>query len=430
MITDNYEDEPFIEKPKHRWLKILLLLIIIGGLAYGGYYYYVNYYNNPVQKINAVISNLKDKINERLKSTLSFDNKAFKVNGLVKININSTRDSISSELFNKIFNNLAIQINGEVDTRNNINNLDISSKLNNEKLIDGKIYMENNNIYVRSEELYEKFILLDDVKNEIRITDISKLYKPIISAFIKNLNTDNATKSDQIIKYNDNNIGVNDYKITFTNKELNQIAKDIYTDLKNNSEFINILKKFDDNALDKIEKELSFDNNISDEQNSLVIYEINFYTTKDIANEKLIKINQSCHIGNLNLKLDIDFIDEDTYLITLSINDQIDTIKLTLNNNIFSIDYNSETDDTIININANFNYEEISTVLKEDVSNSIKIRDIDLDDILKEKIMDKINNNTTLTEFVRNAINYMKNIRGDMDIDIDMDSDIDAETNN
>ncbi len=413
MITDNYEEEPFIEKPKHGWLKLLLLLIIIGGLAYGGYYYYVNYYNNPVQKVNTVITNLKDKINEKLKSTSSIGNKAYKVNGLVKVNINSIKDNKSSELFNKIFNNLAVQIIGEVDTRNNINNLDISSKLNNEKLINGKIYIENNNIYVRSDELYERFILLDDIDNIIslqgtEIKDISILYNSVISSFIKNLDTNNAVKTNQIVKYNNNNIEANEYKISLTSKAVIQLARNIYNDLKNDSEFMNTLKKIDNDAQERLEKELFFDDNISDQSDSSVIYEINFYTTKDITNEKLIKISQSYRVGNINLKLDIDFIDEDTYLITIDLNNQITTIKLTINSNIFSIDFNSETDKVNININANFNYEEISTVLKEDVSNSIKSSEIDdLSEEEKERVDNNIKENKTLVDFLHNVRDYL-----------------------
>ena len=62
----NFEnDEPFIEKSKHKGLKIFLLILLIVGLIGGAYYYYKNYYNNPVEKVKNVIITLEEKINER-----------------------------------------------------------------------------------------------------------------------------------------------------------------------------------------------------------------------------------------------------------------------------------------------------------------------------------------------------------------------------
>lgn len=421
METNNYDDEPFIEKSKHKGLKILLILLLIAGIAYGGYYYYVNYYNNPSKKVETVITSLEEKLNEKLQTTLNMDNKAYKVNGIINLNLHSYGNDQKDLAFNRVFNNLILQINGEIDSKNNFLNLDLASKVNNQHLIDGKLYMDNNKIYVKSDELYNKFILLGDIKNEsdininlIESNDLIKLYNIVVSTIIKNIDTKNAQKEEDIVKYNGVNTNVNRYRITFNMNDFINLVKNITKDLKSNTSFTSTMDKINPTWEKEFDKSFSVPGNyqeIIQNENFLNFeYEINFYTTKDITNERLIKFNFSYKYNTekYNTNMDIDFIDEDTYLITLS-NGKIDiSIKLTINNNIFNISLNTEINETKIDVSANFNYEGISTIIKEDTSNFINYRDIDnLTDEEKEIIDEKIKSNSTLIDFLHNIRDYM-----------------------
>lgn len=412
----NFEnDEPFIEKSKHKGLKIFLLILLIVGLIGGAYYYYKNYYNNPVEKVKNVIINLEEKINERLQATINFGNKSYKVNGLLKFNLQSSIDNEKYQAFNKIFNNLVLQINGDVDLKNNIANLDLSSKVNNENLINGNLYMENNKVYVQSSELYDKYIYLCDVEeksdinlNSLEIANLTKIYNIIVSTIIKNLDTKNAKKKEDITKIDGVNTKVNRYSITFKNDVLINLLKKTTTDLKNNNTFVSIMNIINKEWEKEFDKSFSIPedyNNTINGNNENIEYTIHFFTTRDIANEKLIKISQSYKIKDATLTMDVDFIDEDTYLITINNGDQDIIIRLTINNTILSATINTEINKAKINISANLNYEEISNVQKQDINDSISIENMSEDD--KQIIDENMKKNNTLIDFSHNIRTYL-----------------------
>ena len=399
-------DEPFIEKSKHPILKTLLIIIIIAALAYGGYYYYTNYFNNPTEKVNTVITSLEDKLTDRLQSSILTNDKPLKINGLVKFNMKSNKNTKNYNAFNKMFNNLVIQINGQIDTKNMINNLDLASKINNEKLIDGKIYTENNKVYAKSDELLDKYILIGNLNksNEklyaLEITDLTKLYNILVTTFVKNIDTKNATKNDEVIIVNGTKIEANRYNVVINGQNIIPTLKNILNDLKNNNEFVRIINKIDKDWLNDFEKTTNDSNN----NNVNGIYQIDFYTKKDLMNEELIRISQTVAIEKEKIQADIDFIDDDTSLITLKQDDVNVSIKLSINNSIFNISIDGELRDMKISIEANFNYEEISSIQKEDVSNSVIVDE--LTEIEKEKIDDNLKKNNLLTDFLHNVRDY------------------------
>ena len=424
-------DEPFIEKSKHRGLKLFITIILISALSFGGYYYYTNYYDNPTKKVDNIITEIEKKLSSNFDNPIFNSDKAYKINGLIKLGINSSDKS--NEEFNNVFDlisNMQIGINGEIDGKNKINNINISSKYKDNKLIDGKIYTENNNIYIKSDDIYNKYIFVDNIDEEVKelesninLSDIKELTKSIINAVSNNLDNDKIETSTENITINGNNTNANKYTIILKDKEINNFIANILTSLKQDQTFINILNKLDkniSNSLDEIINEIKE----SDEQKAT--YEISFYTVKDMLNEKLISIRQNISVENEKIGFNIDLIDNDTYLINIKSNDINLSVRLVLNDKIFNMDLDSEFEGIKINYTMNFNYEEISTIIKEDVSNSIKMEELTEED--SKLIAENIEKNENLQNFAKILEEEFTNINGNKDIEnnIEFDTEEDA----
>lgn len=414
METKDYKDEPFIEKSKYKGLKIFLLLLLIAGIAYGGYYYYVNYYNNPTTKVNNIITTINEKLSSKFDNQILNTDKTYEINGLIKLGIVSEDKSNTdlNDLFDMI-TNLQIGINGQIDNKNNINNINISSKYKDDKLIDAKIYTENNKMYVKSEQLYNKFIYLDEIedltnkfKDEVQISDINELMKSLVNAVTKNLDSTKLETGKENITVDNKNIDANKYKITLKGKEINDFIANILTSLKNDQKFTNIIKKIDKDALNTI------DDMIKDvkeqEENQNTTYEISFYTKNDALNEDLISIRQTINVENKTLYLNIDLHDENTYLINMKMDDVDLSIKLVANNKIFNFDLNTEVEGIKLNLSMNFNYEEISAITKEDISNSVKMDELTEEDSMT--INQNIEKNATLQKVAKEILEKISKI--------------------
>lgn len=414
METKDYKDEPFIEKSKYKGLKIFLLILLIAGIAYGGYYYYVNYYNNPTTKVNNIITTINEKLSSKFDNQILNTDKPYEINGLIKLGIESKDKSNTdlNDLFD-IITNLQIGINGQIDNKNNINNINISSKYKDDKLIDAKIYTENNKMYVKSEQLYNKFIYLDEIedltnkfKDEVQISDINELMKSLVNAITKNLDSTKLETGKENITVDNKNIDANKYKITLKGKEINDFIANILTSLKNDQKFTNVIKKVDKDALNTIDdmiKEVK-----EQEENQNTTYEISFYTKNDALNENLISIRQTINVENKNIYVNIDLHDENTYLINMKMDDVDLSIKLVANNKIFNFDLNTEVEGIKINLSMNFNYEEISAITKEDISNSVKMDELTEEDSMT--INQNIEKNATLQKVAKEILEKISKI--------------------
>ena len=138
------------------------------------------------------------------------------------------------------------------------------------------------------------------------------------------------------------------------------------------------------------------------EENQNTTYEISFYTKNDALNEDLISIRQTINVENKTLYLNIDLHDENTYLINMKMDDVDLSIKLVANNKIFNFDLNTEVEGIKINLSMNFNYEEISAITKEDISNSVKMDELTEEDSMT--INQNIEKNATLQKVAKEIL--------------------------
>ena len=386
-------DEPFIERKKHRGLKLFLVILLIAALSFGGYYYYTNYYNNPSKKVNEIITDVQEKLLGKYNKSIL--DKAMKINGLFSFNIDAGKNANEiTDLINK----LSIQINGEIDTKNMISNLDFNTKYDTGKLIDFKFYLENGDAYLFSKDLYDKYLYLGNTneltseikKSNFEFSDIETIIKSITNAFGKALKTDNVIKSQETITIDNVNKDVNKYSISLKDNELKNFINDMITNLKNDSDFINAMKKMDN------------DFDINDFKSLEDIpsgsYEIDFFTTKDLLNEELISVRQSFDIDNEKATINIDVLGNDSYKITSIVDGETIETKLTVNEKIFNVEASAKVDDMKITFKINFNFDEISSITKENTTNKISINDMTEEEL--QKISENLSKNENLIKFV------------------------------
>lgn len=410
-------DEPFIEKPKHRGLKLFIAIILIAAISFGGYYYYTNYYNNSNKKVKTIFTQIENKLDSRLNNPF-FTNNALNLNGLIKIGIDGTLDEQNNNSLKKLFdviNNLQIQVNGKIDSNNKISNIDISSKYKDNNLLSGKIYTENNNVYISSKDLIDKTILLgnlneymDNTQTNVDANDIKTIIECLSKAIGDVFETKEITKVDDNIKVDSNSYNVNKYTITLKDTEINDAIVKVINVLMNDEAFAKAIKKIDGEAdiknlppeiLDEIKKQ-KFEGT----------YRLNFYTKKNSLNEELIRVQQVIDINQNKNEFNIDFVNSDTAIFAFNQDEVNLSIKLVLNESICNIDINTNLDKLKVNLSMNFNYEKTSGVAKENVSNSIKINELTEAD--EEYVTKKLQENTNLTNFINDLQEPLTTIMG------------------
>ena len=420
---EDLKEEPFIEKSKHRGLKLIITILLIAALSFGGYYYYTNYYDNPANKVSKIITGIEEKLMSKYDNSLINDKKAFKLNGLIKLNIDMKEKQEDLSKIIDLINKISLQFNGEIDLNNKINNIDINTKYDEGKLIDLKLYTENNNMYLLLNDIYDKYLYLgkeesldiDSVEKELNtnINDIKIIIKSLTNAFNKSLNSDNIKKSQETITINDANKEATKYTLSLKDKEINNFITSILTNLKNDEEFVKTIQKIDKDAnindLDEGFKNIDIK----------ATYEISFYTSKDLINEELLSIRQSVIVENKETKINIDVIDNDTYLLLIKDSEEEVNCKLTLNDKIFNIDLNSNIEGLAIELKANFNYEEISTITKIDTSNSKDINTLTEEEM--QEISDKLSKDENILKITEMIEEIEKSIKSNINNEFDED---------
>ncbi len=383
MKKNNNQEELFIEKTKHKTLKIIISIMLIVIMILGGYYYY-NKINSPQNKYN----NIKEAINKKINNNnfLKLDS-PLKINGLLKYDI---EDSVKYKEIKNIINNLTIQMNGEIDLNNNLSNLNINSKYKDDSFISFQTYKENNMNYLYLFDIFNKYILLDDanIKN-ISFEEVKSSLKSIILELFNTINPDIIKRNVQTITINKQDIEAFEYTIFLEKEDVIEFFNDYFKKLNNNPKYLNLLKQL--NIEEKINE---FINIIKQDNNK---YEIKIYTKKDFFKNELISIRQTLK-SDINITLNFDIIDQENYYLYFQNNDSEKEIYLTLNDSIAKIDKKMKSQEEAIHINASFNYEPVSNVTKESINNSIKKSELNNEE--KQIIKENISKNENLEKLI------------------------------
>ena len=406
MNKEVKEEELFIPKTKHKGLKILLAIILISGLIVGGYFLYQYKFNNPKTIISNALEKAKNNIKESFQEIANTDKYQF--DGHIKLNTN-----IDDEIF-KILKDIELQINGEIDSTESNANYTINTKYKDDKLIDIKAYQEKSTIYILLEEIYDKYLKIDSKIDESKIKealpidtinpkDIQTIYNALIYALEKEILKIDIKSEDATITIDGKDVQVINNYIELKDKEVNNLAKNILNNLKNNQDFITIMNNLTKEKTNEIFDEIEAGINQEEFQG---IYRINLYTNKSILNKELVSIRQTISQNGLNVLINVDVIDKNEYSLSISTMGISYVIKVKNNNSAINLTLEMNALGQYINIELNMNYKKINTINKPDVSNNKDINDLDEKEI--EEIEKKIMSNKNLLKLIENIENINK----------------------
>ena len=379
------EEELFIPKTKHKFLKILLAIILLGGIIAGGYFLYQEKFNNP----KSIIEDALEKELSKQSDLLVSEDGKYKINGK------------ENEDLSNVLNNLDLQFTGEIDSIDTIANIDINTKYKGEKLIDLKTYLEKNDYYILLDGIYDKYLKIknkednDDLKEmmksiKLNSWEIDTLTKAVKKAFKEEITKLDLKKENDTISIDGKTINViNNYAILYNN-EVNRLASAIINNIANDNDVCSIIKKWTDEDGKLVLVALASEINKTPFVGE---YRINFYTDRGIFHKDLVSIRQEITQSGILMTINADKIN-DGIIVSFGAMGMSISVKITKNSSNYNLNLTFAMMDQYANIDVSVNYEKINEITKPDVSKSKKIED--LTETEKKRIEDAFKNNEAL----------------------------------
>lgn len=365
---------------------VIFVIIALLGLAFFGGKYYLASRNNIKIFMNNYFNKLEDNIGKNNSTS-----------GSLSLNVNGDTTDKEKKIF-KILNNLDFSMNYGIDTKENITNIDISTNYYGDKLININTYIEDNNIYLSSSDLYSKYIKIENKKedNSEKKSMTNDDYKVIINSISTAVNeslkeeyfTKNWVKLD--------GKSVNKVELLLNNNNIKIINENIINNLKNNNNFIDSFGKLIGKKtmevkelLDKEIKEVN-SNEYSDIKISLYTKITKFVKLEITSGEDKIVVKSNDKGYSFEI---VDSEDNNTYNGTIKINNNSDST--TYNVNV------KDSNNLEIKINNTIN--KTTKIEKKDVSNSVLLEDITEKEY--EDIINKISNNKAFNKIYEDISN-------------------------
>ena len=365
---------------------VIFVIIALLGLAFFGGKYYLASRNNIKIFMNDYFNELEENIGKNNSTS-----------GSLSLNVNGDTTDKEKKIF-KILNNLDFSMNYGIDTKENITNIDISTNYYGDKLININTYIEDNNIYLSSSDLYSKYIRIENKKedNSEKKSMTNEDYKVIINsistAVSESLKEEYFTKN--WVKLDGKS--VNKVELLLNNNNIKIINENIINNLKNNNNFIDSFGKLIGKKtmevkelLDKEIKEVN-SNEYSDIKISLYTKITKFVKLEITSGEDKIVVKSNDKGYSFEI---VDSEDNNTYNGTIEINNNSDST--TYNVNV------KDSNNLEIKINNTIN--KTTKIEKKDVSNSVLLEDITEKEY--EDIINKISNNKAFNKIYEDISN-------------------------
>lgn len=363
---------------------VIFVIIALLGLAFFGGKYYLASRNNIKIFMNDYFNKLEDNIGKNNSTS-----------GSLSLNVNGDTTDKEKKIF-KILNNLDFSMNYGIDTKENITNIDISTNYYGDKLININTYIEDNNIYLSSSDLYSKYIKIENKKEDnsekksMTNDDYKVIINSISTAVSESLKEEYFTKN--WVKLDGKS--VNKVELLLNNNNIKIINENIINNLKNNNNFIDSFGKLIGKKtmevkelLDKEIKEVN-SNEYSDIKISLYTKITKFVKLEITSGEDKIVVKSNDKGYSFEI---VDSEDNNTYNGTIEIN-----------NNSDSTTYNVK-DSNNLEIKINNTINKTTKIEKKDVSNSILLEDITEKEY--EDIINKISNNKAFNKIYEDISN-------------------------
>ena len=361
---------------------VIFVIIALLGLAFFGGKYYLASRNNIKIFMNDYFNKLEDNIGKNNSTS-----------GSLSLNVNGDTTDKEKKIF-KILNNLDFSMNYGIDTKENITNIDISTNYYGDKLININTYIEDNNIYLSSSDLYSKYIKIENKKEDnsekksMTNDDYKVIINSISTAVSESLKEEYFTKN--WVKLDGKS--VNKVELLLNNNNI----KIIINNLKNNNNFIDSFGKLIGKKtmevkelLDKEIKEVN-SNEYSDIKISLYTKITKFVKLEITSGEDKIVVKSNDKGYSFEI---VDSEDNNTYNGTIEINNNSDST--TYNVNV------KDSNNLEIKINNTIN--KTTKIEKKDVSNSVLLEDITEKEY--EDIINKISNNKAFNKIYEDISN-------------------------
>lgn len=365
---------------------VIFVIIALLGLAFFGGKYYLASRNNIKIFMNDYFNKLEDNIGKNNSTS-----------GSLSLNVNGDTTDKEKKIF-KILNNLDFSMNYGIDTKENITNIDISTNYYGDKLININTYIEDNNIYLSSSDLYSKYIKIENKKEDnsekksMTNDDYKVIINSISTAVSESLKEEYFTKN--WVKLDAKS--VNKVELLLNNNNIKIINENIINNLKNNNNFIDSFGKLIGKKtmevkelLDKEIKEVN-SNEYSDIKISLYTKITKFVKLEITSGEDKIVVKSNDKGYSFEI---VDSEDNNTYNGTIEINNNSDST--TYNVNV------KDSNNLEIKINNTIN--KTTKIEKKDVSNSILLEDITEKEY--EDIINKISNNKAFNKIYEDISN-------------------------
>ena len=361
---------------------VIFVIIALLGLAFFGGKYYLASRNNIKIFMNDYFNKLEDNIGKNNSTS-----------GSLSLNVNGDTTDKEEKIF-KILNNLDFSMNYGIDTKENITNIDISTNYYGDKLININTYIEDNNIYLSSSDLYSKYIKIENKKEDnsekksMTNDDYKVIINSISTAVSESLKEEYFTKN--WVKLDGKS--VNKVELLLNNNNIKIINENI----KNNNNFIDSFGKLIGKKtmevkelLDKEIKEVN-SNEYSDIKISLYTKITKFVKLEITSGEDKIAVKSNDKGYSFEI---VDSEDNNTYNGTIKINNNSDST--TYNVNV------KDSNNLEIKINNTIN--KTTKIEKKDVSNSVLLEDITEKEY--EDIINKISNNKAFNKIYEDISN-------------------------
>lgn len=365
---------------------VIFVIIALLGLAFFGGKYYLASRNN----IKIFMDNYFNELEENIGKNNS-------TSGSLSLNVNGDTTDKEEKIF-KILNNLDFSMNYGIDTKENITNIDISTNYYGDKLININTYIEDNNIYLSSSDLYSKYIKIENKKEDnsekksMTNDDYKVIINSISTAVSESLKEEYFTKN--WVKLDGKS--VNKVELLLNNNNIKIINENIINNLKNNNNFIDSFGKLIGKKtmevkelLDKEIKEVN-SNEYSDIKISLYTKITKFVKLEITSGEDKIVVKSNDKGYSFEI---VDSEDNNTYNGTIEINNNSDST--TYNVNV------KDSNNLEIKINNTIN--KTTKIEKKDVSNSVLLEDITEKEY--EDIINKISNNKAFNKIYEDISN-------------------------
>lgn len=365
---------------------VIFVIIALLGLAFFGGKYYLASRNNIKIFMNNYFNELEDNIGKNNSTS-----------GSLSLNVNGDTTDKEEKIF-KILNNLDFSMNYGIDTKENITNIDISTNYYGDKLININTYIEDNNIYLSSSDLYSKYIKIENKKEDnsekksMTNDDYKVIINSISTAVSESLKEEYFTKN--WVKLDGKS--VNKVELLLNNNNIKIINENIINNLNNNNNFIDSFGKLIGKKtmevkelLDKEIKEVN-SNEYSDIKISLYTKITKFVKLEITSGEDKIVVKSNDKGYSFEI---VDSEDNNTYNGTIEINNNSDST--TYNVNV------KDSNNLEIKINNTIN--KTTKIEKKDVSNSVLLEDITEKEY--EDIINKISNNKAFNKIYEDISN-------------------------